>query len=167
VGNLFRREALEHRRQDWLGSIQLIRPLSLSVLTGLVVLTAAVVAGYLTLGEYTRKARVSGYLVPDRGVIRLVPPQAATVVEAQATEGQAVHAGDVLFVLAVGQATLSGDTQAAVQSSLATREQSLLSAARERVQLEQAQSAAIDAQIAKLQGRIEELQQIRSAMRME
>jgi membrane fusion protein len=81
-------------------------------------------------------------------VIRLVPPQAATVVEAQATEGQAVHAGDVLFVLAVGQATLSGDTQAAVQSSLATREQSLLSAARERVQLEQAQSAAIDAQIA-------------------
>jgi len=148
VGNLFRREALEHRRQDWLGSIQLIRPLSLSVLTGLVVLTAAVVAGYLTLGEYTRKARVSGYLVPDRGVIRLVPPQAATVVEAQATEGQAVHAGDVLFVLAVGQATLSGDTQAAVQSSLATREQSLLSAARERVQLEQAQSAAIDAQIA-------------------
>ena len=148
MGNLFRREALEHRRQDWLGSIQLIRPLSLSVLTGLVVLTAAVVAGYLTLGEYTRKARVSGYLVPDRGVIRLVPPQAATVVEAQATEGQAVHAGDVLFVLAVGQATLSGDTQAAVQSSLATREQSLLSAARERVQLEQAQSAAIDAQIA-------------------
>jgi len=148
VGNLFRREALEHRRQDWLGSIQLIRPVSLSVLTGLVVLTAAVVAGYLTLGEYTRKARVSGYLVPDRGVIRLVPPQAAMVVEAQATEGQAVHAGDVLFVLAVGQATLSGDTQAAVQSSLATREQSLQSAARERVQLEQAQSAAIDAQIA-------------------
>ena len=148
MGNLFRREALEHRRQDWLGSIQLIRPVSLSVLTGLVVLTAAVVAAYLTLGEYTRKARVSGYLVPDRGVIRLVPPQAATVVEAQATEGQAVHAGDVLFVLAVGQATLSGDTQAAVQSSLAAREQSLQSAARERVQLEQAQSAAIDAQIA-------------------
>jgi len=148
VGNLFRREALEHRRQDWLGSIQLIRPVSLSVLTGLVLLTAAVVAAYLTLGEYTRKARVSGYLVPDRGVIRLVPPQAATVVEAQATEGQAVHAGDVLFVLAVGQATLSGDTQAAVQSSLAAREQSLQSAARERVQLEQAQSAAIDAQIA-------------------
>lgn len=148
MGNLFRREALERHRQDWLGSIQLIRPVSLSVVTGLVVLAAIAVAAYLTLGEYTRKARVSGYLVPDRGVIRLVAPQPATVVEAHASEGQSVHAGDVLFVLAVGQATLSGDTQAAVQSSLASRERSLQSASRQRQQLEHAQSTAIDAQIA-------------------
>ena len=148
MGSLFRPEALTNHQRDWLGSVQLIRPVSLAVLTGLVVLTAAAVATYLSLGEYTRKARVSGYLVPDRGVIRLVTPQAATVVESHAAEGQAVHRGDVLFVLAVGQTTLSGDTQAAVQSSLALRERSLQGAARERTELEKNQLGALDTQIA-------------------
>jgi membrane fusion protein len=145
---LFRSEALSNQQRDWLGSIQLIRPVSLALLTGFVVLVAAAVAAYLMLGEYTRKARVSGYLVPDRGVIRLVTPQPATVVESHVTEGATVHRGDVLFVLAVGQATLSGDTQAAVQSSLASRERSLQGAARQRSQLEQTQTAALDAQVA-------------------
>ncbi len=145
--SLFRPEALESRQREWLGSIQLIRPVSLALLTGFVVLVAASVATYLLLGEYTRKARVSGFLVPDRGVIRLVTPQAATVVESHVSEGGAVHRGDVLFVLAVGQATLSGDTQAAVQNSLASRERSLQGAARQRGQIEQAQLSAIDAQV--------------------
>lgn len=35
--SIFRPEAVEHRRQAWLGSIQLVRPLSLSLLTGAVV----------------------------------------------------------------------------------------------------------------------------------
>jgi len=145
---LFRSEALSNQQRDWLGSIQLIRPVSLALLTGFVVLVAIAVAAYLMLGEYTRKARVSGYLVPDRGVIRLVTPQPATVVESHVTEGATVQRGDVLFVLAVGQATLSGDTQAAVQSSLASRERSLQGAARQRSQLEQTQTAALDAQVA-------------------
>jgi len=148
LGSLFRPEALESRQRDWLGSIQLIRPVSLGVLTGAVVLAVVAVGAFLSLGEYTRKARVSGFLVPDRGVIRLVTPQTATVVESHVAEGLAVRQGDVLFVLAVGQATLSGDTQAAVQSSLASRERSLQSAARQRGQIEQAQVAAIDAQVA-------------------
>lgn len=151
MAGLFRAEALEHRERDWLGSIQLIRPVSLAVLTALAVLVAVAVAAYLTLGEYTRKARVGGYLVPDRGVIRLLAPQPATVVESHVAEGRAVRRGDVLFVLAVGQATLSGDTQAAVQTSIASRTLSLQGAARQRSELEQAQLAAIDRQIDEMQ----------------
>lgn len=147
MASLFRPEVLENRQRDWLGSIQLIRPVSLAVLTAFVVATAVAVASYLVLGEYTRKARVSGYLVPDQGVIRLMSPQAATLVEAFAVEGAAVRQGDVLFVLSVGQSTLSGDTQTAVRSSLAMREQSLQGAARQRGALEQNQLAALDRQI--------------------
>ena len=99
MANLFRPEVLENRQRDWLGSIQLIRPVSLGLLTAFVVATALAVASYLVLGEYTRKARVSGYLVPDQGVIRLMSPQAATLLEAHAVEGTTVRRGDVLFVL--------------------------------------------------------------------
>jgi len=151
VRSFFRPEALEHRERDWLGSIQLIRPVSLAVLTALVLLIALAVAAYLALGQYTRKARVGGYLVPDRGVIRLVAPQAGTVVESHVAEGRSVRRGEVLFVLAVGQATMSGDTQAAVQSSIASRALSLQGAARQRSLLEQNQIGAIDRQIDEMQ----------------
>ena len=157
MSSLFRPEALEHREREWLGSIQLIRPVSLAVLTVLTLLVVAGVGAYLTLGEYTRKARVSGYLVPDRGVIRLVTPQAATVVESHVVEGRAVQRGDVLFVLAVGQATLSGDTQATVLSSIESRTRSLQGAARQRSQLEQTQLAAIDRQIGEMGREIESM----------
>ena len=147
LGNLFRPEALEHQRRDWLGSIQLIRPVSLTVLTVFVVLAATSLAAYLVLGEYTRKARVNGVLMPDQGVIRLMAPQGAVVLESNAVEGRSVLRGDVLYVLGVGQATLSGDTQAVVQASLAARERSLQGAARQRSSLEQAQLSAIDRQL--------------------
>ena len=149
--NLFRPEALEHRERDWLGSVQLTRPVSLFVLTLLAVVIAVAVGAYLALGEYTRKARVSGFLVPDRGVIRLVAPQSATVVESNVIEGRAVKRGDVLFVLAVGQATLSGDTQAAVGRSLDSRTLSLQGAARQREALAQSQLASVDRQLADMQ----------------
>ena len=151
MGRLFRPEALEHRERDWLGSIQLIRPVPLAVLTAFAVLVAVAVGAYLVLGEYTRKARVIGYLVPDRGVIRLLTPQAATVLESHVAEGGAVRRGEVLFVLAVGQTTPSGDTQAAVQSSIASRALSLQGAASQRGLLEQNQLAAIDRQVDEMQ----------------
>ncbi len=147
MSNLFRPEVVEGRRQGWLGSIQLIRPVSFAVLTAFVVSTAVAVVSYLSFGEYTRKARVSGYLVPDRGVIRLVTPQPATVVERHVAEGQAVRQGDVLFVLSLERATLLGDTQAAVQQSLTARERSLQASSQQQALLRQAQSAALQRQI--------------------
>jgi len=147
MSSLFRPEVVEGRRQGWLGSIQLIRPVSFTVLTTVVVTVAVAVTSYLSFGEYTRKARVSGYLVPDRGVIRIVTPQPATVVERHVVEGQAVKQGDVLFVLSLERATLHGDTQATVQQSLAARERSLQASSKQQAQLQQSQSAALQRQI--------------------
>ena len=155
--SLFRPEVFESRQRDWLGSIQLIRPVSLAVLTTCVVLATAALGAYLVIGEYTRKARVSGVLVPDQGVIRLMAPQVALVIESHAGEGQSVKRGDVLYVLAVGQATLSGDTQAVVQASLAARERSLRDASRQRSSLEQAQLLAIDRQLEDMRHELESI----------
>jgi membrane fusion protein len=138
---LFRQEAVENRQQDWLGSVQLVRPVSLTVLTVVVVIAAVAVAALLVEGRYTRKARVSGFLVPDRGVIRLMPPQAGTVLESHVAEGRVVREGDVLFVLAINQATPRGE---AVQNSFSARERSLKGAALQQQQLLQSQGSAID-----------------------
>ncbi len=148
MNTLFRPEAVEGQRQSWLGGIQLIRPLPLTLLTLFAVGVAALVIGFLFVGEYTRKAHVSGVLVPDRGLIRLLPQQAATVLESRAREGQAVRRGEVLFVLSVDQTALSGDTQAAVQQSLAARQRSLQASVRQQALLLQTQRAGLERRLA-------------------
>jgi membrane fusion protein len=149
--NLFRPEVLESRRTSWVGEIQLIRPLSLTVLTGAVVTAALALGAFLTVGEYTRKVRVSGVLVPDRGVIRLVAPQEAQLLERRVSEGARVRAGDVLFVLSLDRAAVSGDTQAAVQRSLAARESSLDKAAVQQQSLHDSQTTALARRLADMQ----------------
>jgi membrane fusion protein len=147
MASLFRPEVVEGRRQAWLGTIQLVRPVPLAVLTLLVVVIAVLAGAFLVEGRYTRKARITGVLVPDRGVLRLVPPQAGTVLETRVVEGGSVREGDVLFVLSVDRASVSGDTQAAVQQSLAARRSSLQDAARRTAQLRAEQAGALDRQI--------------------
>ncbi len=151
MASLFRREVLDSRQREWLGTVQLTRPVPLWVATGFVLAVTVTVFSFLWIGEYTRKARVTGYLVPDRGVIRLVARQAATVLESHVSEGKRVRQGDVLFVLAVGQSSPSGDTQSAVEASLATRQQSLRGSAAQQSELEAARLAAIDRRIDAMQ----------------
>ncbi|HSV69499.1 MAG TPA: HlyD family efflux transporter periplasmic adaptor subunit [Methylibium sp.] len=146
--SLFRPEAVEARQQAWLGGIQLLRPLSLAVTTVSAAVAAVAVVAYLCLGEYTRKARVPGVLVPDLGVIRLLPQEAATVVERSAREGQAVKQGDVLFVLSVDRATASGDAQTEVRRSLDDKQRSLQDALRQQQELLAARRAALTRQLA-------------------
>jgi membrane fusion protein len=147
---LFRPEAVEAQGQQWLGRVQLVRPLSLSLLTAGVVVALAALVTFLSLASYTRKATVDGVLVPDRGLIRLVPTASGTVIERRVQEGQAVRAGEVLFVIALEQARLDAGAQAQVQRSLDDRERSLREAARQQSALTEAQQAAVGRRLAAL-----------------
>ena len=147
---LFRREAIEANRQQWMGEVRLVRPLSMSVLVALLVTVAVAVGAWLVMGEYTRKAHVNGVLVPDRGWIRLVAPQLATVAERRATQGQTVRAGDVLFVLSLDQHAGDGGAQQRVQRSLKARQESLSETLEARQRLSREQEAVLTQRIAGL-----------------
>jgi membrane fusion protein len=144
---LFRKEALAGQQQAWLGSIQLLRPLSLKLLTAVAVGSVVLIVAFLCTAQYTRKARVSGYLVPDRGVLRITSPQVATVLARQVSEGQSVKAGDVLFVLSLDAASNAGE---GVAQSLAQREASLNEASAQRRRLVRQQDESLRARIATL-----------------
>ena len=149
--SLFRPEALEAQRQQWLGRVQLVRPLSLTLLTAGVVLVALALIAFLSLAQYTRKATATGVLVPDRGLIRLVPAAAGTVLERRIGEGQAVQAGDVLFIVGVDRPLLDPVSQAQVQRSLADRRRSLQDAARQEQNLVRARQAALQRRLQALE----------------
>lgn len=150
MGSLFRPEVAEAQRQNWLGQVQLVRPLSLTLLSAGVLGLLLLVLAFLFFGEYTRKARIGGVLVPDLGVIRLVPPVQGRVLERHVQEGQSVHAGEVMFVLALESSTLSTDVQARVQRSLDERRRSLEEAARQ-------QALLAEGEMLSLQRRLDEM----------
>jgi membrane fusion protein len=154
---LFRREAIEAHRQQWMGEVRLVRPVSMSVLVLLLVAVAIAVGCWLVLGEYTRKAHVRGVLVPDRGWIRLVSPQVATVAERRVTQGQVVHAGDVLFVLSLEQQVGDGGAQQRVQRSLRARQESLSETLETRQRLSREQEAALAQRVAGLRREIAQI----------
>jgi len=154
---LFRREAVEAHRQQWMGEVRLVRPVSLSVLVVVLLGVAIAVGAWLVLGEYTRKAHVRGVLVPDRGWIRLVSPQVATVSERRVTQGQAVHAGDVLFVLTLDQHLGDGTAQQRVQSSLRARQESLSETLEARQRLSREQEVALTQRLAGLRQEVAQI----------
>ena len=143
MASLFRPEVAEAQRQSWLGQVQLVRPLSLTLYTLGVLGVLTLVVAFLFFGEYTRKARIGGVLVPDLGVIRLVPPVQGRVLERHVQEGQTVRAGQLMFVLALEGSTLSHDVQARVQHSLEQRKRSLEEAARQQAQLAEGEMLAL------------------------
>jgi membrane fusion protein len=148
---LFRPEVLEAQGQPGLGRVQLVRPLSLSVLTAGAVLAAVALAVFLSTAHYTRKAAVVGVLVPDRGLIRIVPAASGTVLERRVNEGQAVRGGEVMFVLALEKSSLDDSAQAQVRRSLDERERSLRDAASQQQRLVESQQAALGRRLQALQ----------------
>jgi membrane fusion protein len=149
---LFRPEVMAGRRPRLAGEVLLgARPL-----WGGGVLVAALLAGALVLlvllGSYTRRATVGGQLVPVQGVMRIVAPQGATVIEQRVQEGQRVRRGEVLYVLGTDRpasddmVTLAG-YQARIRDSIAQRRE-LLDAERRRT------VESLDADIAALQRRL-------------
>lgn len=154
---LFRTEAIEAQRQQWLGGVQLIRPLALGWVTAGVIAVLVAVVLFLGLAHYTRKTTVAGVLSPDLGLIRLVPTAAGTVVERRVVEGQAVRAGDILFVLALERATLAVDAERAVRRSLDDRRRSLVDAARAQQVLARTRVATLDSRLRALDGELAQL----------
>ncbi len=155
---LFRPEAVEAQTQQWLGRVQLVRPLALGVVTAGVVLMLAALLAFVFLAQYTRKATVSGVLVPDLGLIRIVPTASGSVLERRVQEGQAVRAGDVLFVLALERPTLDAGTQAQVQRSLDERARSLKDSAEQQQRLVATQQATLDRRLEALDSELAQLE---------
>ncbi len=67
--NLFQQKALEHQKDGWMGDIVLVRPLLYGILTAVLAAMAIGAVVYMVAGSYTKRARVSGYIVPDQGLL--------------------------------------------------------------------------------------------------
>lgn len=123
---LFRRAAISAQQTKTLGNIILVRPLSYRLLSIAAALCALVVVAFFTWGTYTKRSSVIGQLIPDSGLIKVYVPQLGVVLEKRVSEGQAVSAGTVLYVLSSErQSSTLGSIQASISHQVENRRLSL------------------------------------------
>ncbi|HDS1214008.1 MULTISPECIES: HlyD family secretion protein [Stenotrophomonas maltophilia group] len=94
--NIFRREVLEARANQWLGDVRVATPLSLKMGVAISFLAALIVIAFLTFGSYTRRENANGVIVSDKGVINVRASEAGEVSGVEIKEGEVVSPGTLL-----------------------------------------------------------------------
>ena len=127
-------------------------PLSFTVWALIAVCLTAAAFAFLFFGEYTRRTRVVGLTVPSAGVLKLTSPQPGVVTERHVEEGDAVRAGQVLFVLSSDRVTAgnAAGAHSAILQQLDRRRASLAGELERRAQLLDEQHAAAVQRLADL-----------------
>lgn len=146
---LFRKEVLDAKRTSWLGSISLAQPLSLWVLTVFAAAAALAIILFLVLGSYTRRERVTGQLVPSRGLATILAPATGVVSVVDVSEGGVIQSGQRLAVVTIPSVTAaSGNTAQALEAGVQEKEQGLSAAQTAQAAVLDTQAAGLSAQLA-------------------
>lgn len=99
---LFRQEAVDTHREEWLGSIQLTTAPSRALVLGAAGALTLAILSFLYFGHYTRRATVPGELVPTSGLLNVTAAHGGVV------HSMAVHVGERVVR---GQALLTIDNE--------------------------------------------------------
>jgi membrane fusion protein len=115
---LFRREALQARQDTWLGRAQVVHPLSVRLVAAVSLALLAACVVFAVVGSYTRRVYASGVVMPRAGLITIASPAAGVIDGMAATEGQKVHAGQLLYAINLEANSAAGPTQQRVIATL-------------------------------------------------
>ncbi|OBT04816.1 toxin secretion, membrane fusion protein [Shewanella sp. UCD-FRSSP16_17] len=109
MSRLFRQQAMEAQQQKLHGDVSLAQPISIyfSAFTLLLIVTAIFI--FLSYSHYARKETVQGYLVPDRGLIKVFANSSGNVELLHVTEGDTVKKGSPLATIVLRRSMLSGE----------------------------------------------------------
>lgn len=102
---------------------------------------------FLIFGEYTRRVRVSGVVLPIDGLTRLVAPQAGWVTALKVKEGENVRRGDILYTLSIDSTTALGNTQDAVAEVLREKLEELQAASARQLELDSVEKKTLQDQL--------------------
>src|SRR5438874_9210258 len=146
---LFRREVLAERQTQWLGTVLLEPRTSSSLAVTVAIAAAAMVLALLFFGSFTRKAHISGWLVPEQGLVRIFASQTGVVTRLYVREGMQVTKGTPLVALSSEvQNETVGATREEIVRRLASRRDSMANA-------KDLQRRLFDEQAADLQRRLQ------------
>jgi membrane fusion protein len=158
MSELFRREAVSHATRRLSGTVVLATPISVRLL-GLFFGGAIVaVVLFASLATYARKSTVTGWLIPDQGLIRATAVAAGSIQTVYVTEGVAVEAGARLADIRIGSETAAGNVGEMVAHQLRAESEAARERARSRIERLNAESDQSLVRVAKLRVELQEVQ---------
>ncbi len=156
---LFRSEVLQAQGCRHLGTIRIASHWVSWALAAGGLCWIALLLALLVFGEYTRRAAVSGYLVPETGVVRVHSPIAGRLKTLYVHEGQAVVAGAPLAVV-MDERVVSegGEVRAATLRQIEVREASLRRSMGQQITLVARMREGLEGRIEALAQELDQLQ---------
>lgn len=110
--SLFRAEAVCARTDSWLGKAIVLQPIGVRWSSGIALLSVVLIAAFLIFGQYTRRVRLVGVVMPSTGIVRLLAPNTGRIMSLAALEGASVLQGQELYSIGFDTTTSLGETQA-------------------------------------------------------
>jgi membrane fusion protein len=106
---MFRKEALDAKKQKLHGDVFLTQPISFILVSILLFSILLIIIVLLITGSYARSEQVNGHVVPSKGMVRIQASQFGTLENVYIKEGENVRAGQQLALITVSQTSLDGD----------------------------------------------------------
>ena len=153
MSELFRREAVSHATYRLSGAVVMATPLSVRVL-GLFfggIVAAALIT--VSAATYARKATVTGWLIPDQGLIRATAASSGFVQTVFVKEGQTVERSATLAEIRTGAETVGGNVSEMFLAQL--RAESEATRARAQTQIDRLNAESQQASVRLTKSRIE------------
>lgn len=140
---LFRRQAVEHATSRLSGQVILASPAWLKAMVVSIVAVALAGAVFVLTASYSRKETVTGWVVPEHGLIRVSARQTGTVQSLDVSEGRIVQEHQQLALLKVSLDNINGDVGAARLEGMAAEQSANQAAERASRQKLRAQGQAL------------------------
>lgn len=158
--SLFRKEALDNQGDVIHGDIIIPASFAMALSASATVVLLILLAVFLYFGTYTRKAHLSGIVMPSTGLIKITPQYSGNVTSLTVSEGQHVTAGSPLYYISGEHYNGQGaGTLAAVNLSLQTQYAMLLTQQQLEKNDNQQQQVAARQRIHSLQPQIQSAEQ--------
>jgi len=112
--SLFRSGTQGSEQNSLWGEMLIVQPVSYSIYTLLTVIIVFSVSALIYAGNYARKENVVGFLVPEKGTVKVFAPQKGSYQTIFVEEGQHINAGDKLASVGSISRLASGSQASAV-----------------------------------------------------
>ncbi|MDC9606358.1 HlyD family secretion protein [Xenorhabdus griffiniae] len=115
---IYRSEALQHKKEGWLGAscLDISSNLSMCLLTGM--LTFTFIISIITLGSYSERVNVTGTVVYDPPAVALIAQNDGVIIQSAALENKLIKQGEVIFSVSNETETNLGATNFEIEQRL-------------------------------------------------
>lgn len=160
---LFRQEVTNALSQQALGNLRLAQPISAKLICFISLMLSGILIAFVVFGSYTKKARVTGLLLPKSGSVSLASNTNGMLKKIYVKEGQQITVGEKIFEISLEKQTSDGELSTLIAQQLAMRRQSLESEMHLRVSQAREKSYSLEQRLTNTR---KELNQIEQELRL-